>query len=299
MQKQRSVGSLLCFVWLASLTGLVCGGTAALGAMMEKDSASGTMTRDGDTLTIVDGWATADVGFLDGQVIRVVLVPMELDRHALAAHIDFDYEIARQKRESGLPGSLEIEIDRETGRWRGMSYGLPGGWGCGYCSVKREQTLDLSGGRVRGRLELDPGDDSDGKGPQVRLDIDLEISAVVGASPLGADGGAPGAALLGCWDVAKEKAWDAIGQLCFVPGDEHFRDTDHMDDETRTMMVFWGRGQLRADELEIEGGRTKGDFAQLDLKTRKGDERFEGTMLLRRTEVGWRVVAQTMSQIWD
>ncbi len=272
--------------------------TSALCASSE-GSASGTMSRDGDTLHIVDGWASEGIGFLDSEVVRIVLVPMALDRDALAQHIDFDYEITRQRSAAGLPGYLELEIDRQTGRWRGMSYGLPQGWGCGYCSVQRHQTLDVAGRRVKGRLELDPSDDSDGDGPTVRLDIDLQIAEVTDATLLGADGGAPGQALERCWDVAKRENWEAIGELCFVPGDENFSNTQHMNDDTRSLIVFMGRGQLRADELEIGGGRMKGDFAELDLETLKDDQRYEGTMLMVETESGWRVLAQRMTQVWE
>lgn len=252
-------------------------------------TARGTFSRHDWTLEVVDGFAyEATALFGKDPVIRVVLVASPIDRDALASAIDFGNELAQQ---GALRGSARIDIDPATGRWLGSSWPS-----CGYCGVPRsvQQSLELGEGRVRGNLRLRPEDTLDGDGPDVRLEIDLPVARVTGAEDLPADGGAPGEALRRCWRAARGDDLDAALPLCFPSDDAHARKRTAAD-----FASYGCCGELRAEHLEVGGGRVKGDQAELLVETRDDGETSRGSMFLQRVDAGWRWIGQRMVPVWD
>lgn len=272
---------------LAGFLGCLVAAPAAFAAA----GASGTFAVDGATFKAVDGFAyQRKAEFGDEQAIRVRLSARPLDKQALAAVLDFAGELDRQRDASGSGASVDLEF-RQDGSYSGASYSLGGQANCGWCSDSQagaKSKLRVEAGSLRGALRVSPSDYQDGKGPAIGVSLDLPVAKVEGATPLAPGGGEPAKALEACRQAVKRKDMAAVKAGCFLAEDPQLAGTENLTDEGFWMSALYGRASLKLASLKVEGGRSKGAWAELFVAGSGDEGQRSGSVFLRRGPAGWR-----------
>jgi hypothetical protein len=253
--------------------------------------ASGTFAKDAATFKVADGFAyEGKAEFGDEAVIKVRLSAKPLDRKALDAVIDFKAELERQLAQGGDGKYVDLEF-RKDGSYNGSSYSLGGRAACGWCGDSKagsKSKVKVEGTSLRGAMQIQPSDYSDGKGPTINLTLDLPVATVTGALPLPATGGAPAQALEACRQAVKKKDKAAVKAGCFVAGDPLLAETENVTDEGFWEVALYDRHSLKLPALKVTGGRTKGDWAELQVEGSGTDGKRKGNVYLRKGPAGWR-----------
>jgi hypothetical protein len=262
---------------------------ALLAAAPAWAAAKGTFSYQGLTFTAADGVAYEARAFMgDDPVIRVSLTPHPLDLAAIQSALD--YRFALQAQRAGGP-YVDLEFGAD-GRLAGTSYALGGSTNCGYCGDSQagaRSQVRVVGDRLKGALRIRPADYMDKEGPAVDLTLDLPILRPTGTTALAAGGGEAGRALAACRASVLKKDAAGARKNCFAEGDERLALLSETSDEGFWMAGFYDRETLKLPALKVTGGRTRGDWAQLDVegKDESGSDR-KGSVYLRRGSAGWR-----------
>ena len=111
---------------------------------------------------------------------------------------------------------------------------------------------------------------------------------VTGAAALPATGGAPAVALEACRQAVKKKDMAAVKAGCFLAGDPQLAETENVTDEGFWAVALYDRHSLKMPTLKVTGGRTKGDWAELQVEGSGTDGKRKGSVFLRRGPAGWR-----------
>jgi hypothetical protein len=253
--------------------------------------ASGTFSKDAATFKVADGFAyEGKAEFGDEAVIKVRLSAKPLDKKALDGVIDFKAELDRQLALGGDGKYVDLEFLKD-GSYRGSSYSLGGQASCGWCGDSKagsKSKVKVEGASLRGAMQIQPADYSDGKGPTINLTLDLPLATVTGALPLPATGGAPAQALEACRQAVKKKDKAAVKAGCFVAGDPLLAETENVTDEGFWEVALYDRHTLKLPVLKVTGGRTKGDWAELQVEGSGSDGKRKGSVYLRKGPAGWR-----------
>jgi hypothetical protein len=247
----------------------------------------GTFTNQGRTLPVVDGVAyERKAEFGDEMVVRVALSAQPLDAKALSDTMDV--EGAVQTLRAGHTADLEFTPE---GSWTGgMTYNLGSGNNCGWCSDSKSAArsqVKLENGVLKGTLRVAAADYMDGEGPAIDLVFDLPLVKVAG-TPLPADGGDPARALIACRKAVQAKD-RAAAQACLDSQSDVFSTAAEGSDDGFWYLISMMAGDsLSLPALKVTGGRTKGDWAEVDVegKDEQGTQK-KGGVFLRRTAGGW------------
>jgi len=268
-------------MWMAA-AGILAAAPAFAGA-------KGTFAYKGVSFTAVDAVACESKPEMgDGTAVRVMLASKALDAAAVEATLDFRQAVQAQ-RGDGTYVDLEFGND---GHWAGASYHLGGSANCGWCgdsAAGAKSQVRVEGGRLKGTLRVRPADYSDHEGPVVDLTLDLPILRQTGGTPLGADGGPAGKALVACRQSVLKKDAAGARTACFAADDPRLEIVANSSEDGFWMAGFYDRESLKIPTLKITGGRTKGDWAEVlvEGKDESGQQR-KGSVFLRRGPAGWR-----------
>ncbi len=277
---------------------------AARAKSAPETAATGTFAKAGDEFVIGDGFAYEGTGYYGGEtVIKVRLTGAKLDRKALEAALDQQGELARQTGEDSGAVTLDVALDAA---WEGVAYRLPGGAVCGYCSSGAQAAqshLRIEDGVVKGKIRTQPADAHDGDGLDVDLTLAVPITRPTGITALPAGGGEAGTWLETCRKAIAEPSREGLAKACSEPIAARLDSFEATEAEERAASF---RGDLESTfpslalpTIEITGGRSKGDQAELTLDGRKGNDHYRGSLFLRRTEGVWRVERDGVQQVWD
>lgn len=273
-------------LWLAAWIAV-----SAASPALAAGGASGTFGLDGLTFKVVDAFAyEREAEFGDDMAVRVRLSEKSLDRKALDAVLDIQGELDRQRDQAGSGTYVDLEF-RKDGSYSGTSYALGGRSNCGWCGDSKagaKSSVKVEGGSMKGSMKIAAADYSDGKGPAINLTLDLPVATVAGASPLPASGGEPAKALETCRQAVKKKDTAAVKAGCFPAGDAQLASTENVTEEGFWMVALYGRDSLKLDTLKVAGGRTKGEWAELDVAGSGEEGKRKGSVFLRRGPAGWR-----------
>ncbi len=286
------------FVWVASPL------SAAKAKAPLATAASGSYAKAGDSFVVADAFAYEGKGFFgDETVVKVRLTGTLLDRKALDQALDVAGELDRQTAEDTGTVTLDIALDAS---WEGASYRLPGGAACGFCSSSAQAAqarLRIEDGRVKGKLKTKAADEPDGDGLDIDLTLDVPIAKPTGVTALPQDGGEPGRWLLTCRAAIDALNREAIVSSC---SEEIAARLDSFVDQEREERAASFRNDLlylypslALPAIAITGGRTKGDQAELTVDGTQGNDRYRGSLFLRRVEGAWRIARDKVEQNWD
>jgi hypothetical protein len=269
-------GIVVAVAWLAGVTPLAAG-------------VQGSFVNKGVKYPVVDGVAyerKAEMG--EETAVRLALSTRPLDAGAIAAALDVEDAVTAQ-RGDGAYVDLEFALD---GRYAGASYSLGSGNGCGWCSDSKaaaKSQVKVENGHLKGTMKVLRADYSEKDGPAITLTIDLPI-VKVSATALPANGGEPGKALLACRRLAKAKDAAGAKERCFAPDDALAGRAWQAEPDTFwSMALMYGRDSLRLPTLQIRGGRTKGDWAEVQVEGKDSDGTTQkGGVFFHMGPNGWR-----------
>lgn len=267
-------------------------------------AASGTFAKAGDVFSVADAFAYEGKGFFgDETVVKVRLTGIALDRKAIEAALDLGGEIERQTAEDTGVVTLDIGLDAS---WEGTYYRLPGGASCGFCSSSSQAAqshLRIENGMVKGKIKTKAADEPDGDGLDVDLTLAVPIAKPSGVTALPKDGGEPAAALLACRAAIAGATRDEVAKACTEAIGarlESFEDLVPAERaESRRNDLLFDFPSLALPTIEIAGGRTKGDQAELELTGGKADEKYRGSLFLRQVEGSWRIERDKVERVWE
>lgn len=138
----------------------------------------------------------------DMPVILVAITNTGLNVGELANFVDRKRAIERLVKDDETP-VVYLEFTLQ-GRWRGLSYYLAPGNGCGYCTSSVSSSVKLADGRLTGVLK---GTEKDRR---FDVTLDIPITGDDHGAPLPPDGGAPGKAYLAYHAALVKKDAEAL-----------------------------------------------------------------------------------------
>jgi len=282
-------------------------GTPAVAAKSKKPlatAASGTFAKAGDSFSIADAFAYEGKGFFgDETVIKVRLSGIVLDKKALEAALDVMGELDRQT--SGDTGAVTLDVGNDAA-WEGASYRLPGGASCGYCSSSAQAAqshLRIENGRVKGKIKTKAADEPDGDGLDIDLTLAVPIVKPSGVAALPQDGGEPGRWLLACRAAISAASREEIAKACSetIAARLDSFEGQEGEEKARSLAVDlqFDFPSLALPSISISGGRTKGDQAELTLDGTRENDKFRGSLFLRKVEGVWRIERDDVEQVWE
>ncbi|MEP7009950.1 MAG: hypothetical protein ABJC13_06480 [Acidobacteriota bacterium] len=266
---------------------------------------TGTFAKEGDSFSIVDAYAYEGKGFFPNEtVIKVRLAGRRLDRKALEAALDVEGEIDRQTKEDN--GAVTLDVGKEEASWEGASYRLPGGAACGYCSSHSQAAqsrLTIEAGKILGSIRTKAADEADGGGLDIDLTLAVSITKASGVVALAKDGGEPGAWLLGCRSAIPSADRAKIAQAC---GETIAARLDGFEGQSAEEKGASLKNDLQdalpslaLPSIEISGGRTKNDQAELVLEGTRENDKFRGSLFLRKVDGTWSIERDKVVQVWE
>ncbi|HXU33880.1 MAG TPA: hypothetical protein VN851_25190 [Thermoanaerobaculia bacterium] len=268
-------------------------------------AATGTFAKGGDSFSIADAYAYPGKGFFGGEtVIKVRLTGSRLDRKALDAVLDVVGELDRQTEKD--TGAVTLDVALEDAAWEGAAYRLPGGAACGYCSSRSQAAqshLTIENGKVLGQIRTKAADEPGGEGLDIDLTLAVSIARPEGIAALPKDGGEPGKWLLGCRSAIPGADRAAIAQAC---GEEIAARLDGFGEQPaeekeaslRNDLLF-AFPSLALPSIAISSGRTKGDQAELVLDGTRENDKYRGSLFLRKVDGAWRIERDKIEQVWE
>jgi len=264
----------------ASAVALLAAATA-LAEEEARGSASGSFASRGISFEIADAYAfPAESTVGDERVLAVAIsnagfnesfISRYRDRRTLLDNYFKDEETALVYFEFGPDGS-----------YRGLSYYLESGNGCGYCSGGVTSSVRLTGGRLVGRLSAEDAASE----RSFTVDLDVAVEGEDFGRALGEGGGEPGAAYLAYHQAVV--AGDAAG-LRAVAG-QSTRETLANAEQAGQGADYlaWLKGE-HAATVRVTAGFAAGDHALLILAGERSYGRIEGEAILVREPGGWKV----------
>ncbi len=273
--------------------------------LASSSTASGSFGREGDGFSVVDAYAYLGPGFFGNEtVVKVRLAGHRLDRTALEGALDLTGELDRQTAEDA--GTVTLDVAQEDGAWEGLSFRLPKGAACGYCSSRSQAAqahLMIEDGRVLGWIRTKAADALEGNGFDIDLTLAVPIAKPVGETLLAQDGGEVGRFLLDCRGILSSADRVAIARVC---GDAIAARLDAFEGMVPEEQAEGLRNDLLGDlpslslpQIEISGGRTKGDQAEIYLAGSRQTATYRGSLFLRKIDGVWRIERDRLAQVWE
>jgi hypothetical protein len=154
------------------------------------NAVSGKFSSKGVQFDVKGGVAFTGTSSFDSQVavILVAITNTGLSVEAIADFVDRKRAIEQLVKDDETP-IVYLEFTPQ-GRWRGLSYYLASGNGCGYCTSEVKSSVTLANGRLTGNVT---GTERD---RPFNVSLDIPVLSDDHGQALPADGGAPGKAYL-------------------------------------------------------------------------------------------------------
>jgi hypothetical protein len=283
---------------VARLVSLLSAAVLLAAPALATGRAKGVFLSGGLQVEIVDAYAeVGKADFGDDQVIVVRLAAEPLDHAAIDGALDRESAFKAQAQNSP---SIKLQFDQKTGVWRGSSYYLASGNGCGYCSTPNVPgaRLMVEGGALKGRLQVKTSDHSDGHGAGADITFDLPIAGAAKATALAAGGGEPGQALTACVNAVAKKDTAAFRKACGFSLDsldraeENAKFGDPRSKEALETFFEWGlmgHDVFRLSGFKVTGGRALATQAELlvEGKNTETNTSYKGRVFMKKTDAGW------------
>jgi hypothetical protein len=209
--------------------------------------------------------AVSNVGILEGNIDRWV------DRK----------QVLEKRFKDDKTAVIYFEFSPE-GKYRGMSYYLGSGNGCGYCSSSTAQSaVKLVGGRLVGSF-------SDEK-PDVGWDIQLDVPVASDdlGTPLPPGGGEPGKVYAAYAAAVKARDAASLKQTLVAQRVEHVAGAEKSG-RTNAYLDFVSEGRY-VDTVRVVKGFMKPTHAVLAIAGEGPVGKRVGQVLLLKEAAGWRV----------
>lgn len=257
---------------------LVLGTSPVLG----KSGATGTVTIDGQTWPVADAAAT-----LEGDKMEIVFAQKPFDRDAWADDGEFGFFDLMEFKDNAKRDaqSLTISLDKEDGSYAGHNIKSATGGGGGFDNAHDESvTLTARDDKhVAGTLKM--SDD-----PAAEISFDLPITkygpmARVG-TPLPADGGEPGKALMAVINATHAGNFDQMLALTHPDRRERIQKAK-ASGETAKMLEMAQKFTPKISK--ITGGGINGDKAWIEFDGTNGGGAMKGSASLTRVDGQWFV----------
>ncbi len=215
----------------------------------------------------------------DTPVILVVISNARLNADAIGDFVDRKRAIEKLVKDDQT-GVVYLEFTRE-GRWRGLSYYLAPGNGCGYCTSEVTSTVKLANGRLTGTLK---GTEKD-RPFDVTLDIPVLTDDHGAALPF--DGGAPGKAYLAYHAALVKQDAAALKPTLSQANLEVYDRAQKRDDLSGYVNYLAGKHPVKS--VKITKGWTGRDKASLLIEGESAEGKVSGEVFLVNSGGVWGV----------
>ncbi|KAB2959194.1 MAG: hypothetical protein F9K18_11690 [Thermoanaerobaculia bacterium] len=266
----------------AAVIALASLGAAAPGAEEEvRGSATGRFASRGISFEVADAYAfPADATLGEERVLAVAISNSGFNEEFISRYRDRRSLLDNYFRDDQT--ALVYFEFTPDGVYRGLSYYLESGNGCGYCSGGVTSTVRRTGGRLVGRLSSEDAESE----RSFSIDLDVPVAGEEFGRAQGAGGGDPGAAYLAFHQAVV--AGDAAGLRASVG--QNLRETLANAEQAGQGAEYlaWLKGEHAATVLVTEG-YVDGDRALLILAGERGSGKVAGEAILVRERDAWKV----------
>ncbi len=215
----------------------------------------------------------------DLTVIILAITNTGLNTAEVANFVDRKRALERLVKDDETP-IVYLEFTPEA-RWRGLSYYLGPGNGCGYCTSEVASTVKLVNGRLTGTLK---GTEKD---RPFSLTLDVPVMSDEHGAALPADGGAPGKAYL-AYHAALTKNSAAALKPTLSPGNlDVYARAEKNDDLAGYMSFLAEKHSMKS--VRITRGWANATKASLLVEGESGIGKMSGEVFLVNTNGVWGV----------
>jgi hypothetical protein len=215
----------------------------------------------------------------DQSVIILAITNTGLNAEEVANFVDRKRAIERLVKDEETP-VVYMEFTPQ-GRWRGLSYYLASGNGCGYCTSEVASTVKLGNGRLTGTLK---GTEKD---RPFNLTLDVPVMSDDHGAALPADGGAAGKAYL-AYHAALTKGNAAALKPTLSPGNlEVYARAEKSKDLPGYLSFLAEKHSMKS--VRITGGWATASKASLLVLGESGIGKMSGEVFLVNTNGVWGV----------
>jgi hypothetical protein len=279
----KSHGTSLRVGIAGALLGLLAAGSAHAGdgGDAAKGHANGQFESGGVSFGVADAYAfRGPSSFGDDRVVLVAISNAGFNEEFIGRYRDRRYLLDNYFRDDET-ALVYFEFGAD-GSYRGLSYYLGSGNGCGYCSGGVTSSVRLVGDRLTGSLHQQDAESR----RSFDVDLDVPIASDDFGAAQGAGGGDPGKAFLAYHAALEAGDSGALRNLTAETTLEHLEEAAKAD-ETDEFLAF-----LRRDhppKVTVTEGFVRGDHA-LVLVAGEGEAgKVVGEALLSRVDGVWRV----------
>ncbi len=266
---------------------LLPGLTSAAEGEEWKGDASGRIESKGIWFEVGDAYAVRGKSFVDDEkAIRLALSNASFNKPSIDRYWDRSYIINEYLDKEDDVYVLWLEFSPE-GRYRGLSYYLESGNGCGWCSnSEAKSTVVLKDGRLVGKVLLKEDDRS------LDVTLDVPIASDDRGVAQGTGGGAPGKAYAAFHEALIHLDTTALKKLFAEKRLEDWRENEEAGQGDAYLKSVLEEHHTQT--LHVTEGFVKGDEA---LVLVEGEHpsigKVKGEALLRQENGAWRVLDET------
>ena len=270
-------------VILALLVGVssVCGATAAAAAE-PKPAAAGKFDSAGVAWDVNDAYAFRGKSSMGSDdVILVAITNGGFPREVIDEWWDRKQALETKFRGNNSDIALVYLEFSPQGEYKGLSYYIGPGNGCGWCSGGVASTVKLVGGKLVGGLKYSSPD------RVFDVNLDVPVASDDHGPALPAGGGEPGKVYLAYHEALK--AGDAAG-LKKTLGEFMLKQMakGEQNDDMAGFLAWLG-GQRYLDTVKVDKGFASADRAVLLISGSGSVGERKGQVTLVREKAGWRV----------
>jgi hypothetical protein len=254
---------------------------AAPAAAQAPTKVSGTFTSKDVSFRVAGAVAFNGKSHMNGTtpVVLVAISNTGLNADAVADFVDRKRAIEKLIKDDETP-VVYLEFTPQ-GQWRGVSYYLASGNGCGFCSGEVTGTGKIVAGRLTASLKNRESDRSF----DVTLDVPV-LSDDHGAA-LPADGGAPGKAYLAYHAAVLKRDAAAIDTLLSPGNREMFAKAKKDGDTDGYLSYLIEKHSMRS--VKITAGWATADKASLLVTGDSSVGTMSGEVFLLKTKGAWGI----------
>jgi hypothetical protein len=268
------IGSLLALLPAAA-------GFAGDSGSGEKGHASGDFASRAVSFGVADAYAFRGTSsFGDDRVLVVAVSNAGFNDDFIGRYRDRRYLLDNFFRDDET--ALVYFEFGEDGAYRGLSYDLGSGNGCGYCSGGVTSSVHRVGDRLTGSLSQQDAESE----RNFSIEIDVPIAGEDFGAAQGAGGGDPGRAFLAYHGALRAGDAEALRRLTAAAT------LDHLVEAAKTNQVDDYLAYLRRSHpttVTVAEGYVRGDRALVVLDGEDQFGKVSGEALLSRVDGTWRV----------
>ena len=242
---------------------------------------TGTFISKDAKFTVAGGVAFNDQSSLDSEspVILVAISNTRLNVEAIGDFVDRRRAIEQLVKDDETP-IVYLEFTPQ-GRWRGISYYLASGNGCGYCTSEVASTVKLSNGRLIGNVK---GTEKD---RPFNVTLDVAVLSDDHGAVLPADGGAPGKAYLAYHAALVKRDAQAVRRTLSPGNLELYDGAQKKNDLDSYLSYLAGKHPMKA--VKITRGWATPTKASLLVEGESSVGKVAGEVFLINSQGNWGV----------